>query len=181
MERAEKITQRRERKTDGEKSREYLSSCIWPLLWDRNTALQVLPNGIDHYKNASFRLGKQRSRRTFKYHDSVVEVNIAWEKHIIIILSGCLKTAAFFRGFSFAQKWAETKELWVQLPITQACVCLIGITEGWKYLFVSLIMLTVKHSSYWMLSGHGKVMKLWALLPSTPLLAILPATFSAEV
>lgn len=59
-----------ERATDREKNRgefslcrKYLSSCIWPLmLWDRNTALQVLPNGIDHYKNTCLSLGKQQSR-----------------------------------------------------------------------------------------------------------------------
>lgn len=111
---------KKERKGIRKPSREELSPCTWPvLLRDRNTALQILPNGIDHYKNTPLRLGKQLFRRTVKYHDSVVEVNIAWEAHITIVLSGGLKCSATLRVFSFMLKWAETKHTFVYLGITQ--------------------------------------------------------------
>lgn len=84
-----------------------------------------LPNGIDHYKNTSFGLGKQHCRRTVKYHDSVVEVNIAREERIIIILGGGSEIDGHFQSVG-----AETKDSRPQLPITRVGVCLIVMTEA---------------------------------------------------
>lgn len=129
------------KKKDFSVGRQYCSLCTWPaLLRDRNTALQILPNGIDHYKNTSLRLGKQLFRRTVKYHDSVVEVNIAWEAHLTIILSGRLKSTAILRVFSFVQKRAETKQFAVYLNITQVSLCLTVMTVRGKWVYVSLVV-----------------------------------------
>lgn len=89
----------------------------------RNTALQVLPNGIDHYKNTSFIPGKQQhSRHAVKYNDSDVEVNIAREKHIIIILRGGFKLAAILLGYFLPQNDELKEKRGVLLYITDTIV-----------------------------------------------------------
>lgn len=111
-------------------SRKYISSCIWPLLLpDRNTALQVLPNGIDHYKNTCFRLGKQRSRRKVpwlscgsKYCLRGANNNHSqWRFQI---------TRHFHSIFFHTKMSLNNRDMSVVINHTNMCVCFTVKTEG---------------------------------------------------
>lgn len=96
------------------------------------------------------------NRHTGKNHDSVVEVNIAWEEHITIILSGGFKSPDTFSVFFHTEMscWNNKTEL----PIIQTS----AHASLWRLEQFSApaMELVIPHKLYWTTTRN-----LWSLPP----------------